>query len=70
MSGVSRDSIAADNRIAAGTVSNILEEYKKGAQGSNCESVKELAIHCKKEGVNLTDLLSVKGRQILDKIPK
>jgi hypothetical protein len=70
MSGVCRDSIAADNSIAAGTVSNIIEEYKKGAQGSDYESVKELAIHCKKEGINLRDLLSVKGRQMLDKIPK
>ena len=31
---------------------------EKRSQGSDYESVRELAIHCKKEGVNLGDLVS------------
>jgi hypothetical protein len=33
-STVSRDRIAADNNIGAGTVSNIIEEWKKGIEDS------------------------------------
>jgi transposase len=33
-SGDSRDKIAADNGIGAGTVSNIINEWKKGGRGS------------------------------------
>ena len=58
LQGVSRDRIADDNGIGAGTVSNIIDEWKKGIQGSDYKSVRELAIHCKKEGVNLGDLIS------------
>jgi chromosome segregation and condensation protein ScpB len=32
---------------------------EKRVQGSDYESVTELAIHCKKEGVSLEDLVSV-----------
>lgn len=58
LQGSSRDRIAADNGIGTGTVSNIIEEWKKGAQDSDYDSVRDLAIHCKKEGVNLGDLMS------------
>jgi transposase len=34
LAGVSRDRIAADNNIGAGTVSNILNEWKKGVEDS------------------------------------
>ena len=54
--GDSRDRIAADNGIGAGTVSNIIDDFKKGVQDSDFSSVRELAIHCKKEGVDLRDL--------------
>jgi hypothetical protein len=56
--GVSRDQIAAENSIGTGTVSNIIDEWKKGVQGSNYEYVRELAVNCKKEGINLADLMS------------
>ena len=42
----------------SGTVSNIIDEWKKGIQGSDYESVRDLAIHCKKEGINLGDFMS------------
>ncbi|MGB6533392.1 MAG: helix-turn-helix domain-containing protein [Candidatus Nitrosopolaris sp.] len=38
--GVSRDRIADDKGIGAGTVSNIIEEWKNGIQGSDYESVR------------------------------
>ena len=53
------DRIAADNSVGTGTVSNIIDEWKKGVEGSDYESVRDLAIHCKKEHVSLEDLTSV-----------
>lgn len=58
LQGVSRDRIAADNGVGTGTVSNIIDEWKKGILDSDYESVRDLAIHCKKEGVSLEDLMS------------
>jgi hypothetical protein len=58
LQGVSRDRVADNNGIGTGTVSNIIEEWKKGVQDSDYDSVRDLAIHCKKEGVNLGDLMS------------
>jgi transposase len=65
LQGVSRDRIAADSDVGTGTVSNIIEGWKKGVQGSDYESVRELAVHCKKEGISLADLLYA-----LETIPK
>ena len=42
--GDSRDRIVADNDIGTGTVSNILDEWKRAVGGSDYESVRELAI--------------------------
>jgi hypothetical protein len=58
LQGSSRDRMAADNGIGTGTVSNIIDEWKRAVQGSDYESIRELAVHCKKEGVNLGDLLT------------
>jgi len=58
LQGASRDRIAAENNVSAGIVSNIIYEWKKGVQESDYESVRELTVHCKKEGVNLGDLTS------------
>jgi hypothetical protein len=58
LQGVSRDTIAVHNGVGTGTVSNIIEGWKKGVQDSDYDSVRDLAIHCKKEGVNLGDLIS------------
>jgi hypothetical protein len=44
LSGASRDKIAADNGIGAGTVSNIIDEWKKGVQDSAYESSLESLI--------------------------
>jgi regulator of replication initiation timing len=58
LSGASRDRIAADNGIGTGTVSNIIDEWKKGVQDSDYESIRELSVFCKKQGVTLNTLAS------------
>ena len=58
LSGDSRDRIAADNGIGAGTVSNIIDEWKKRVHDSDYESIRELSVHCKKQGMTLDALAS------------
>ena len=54
LSGDSRDRIAADNEIGAGTVSNIINEWKKGVEDSDYDSLRELAVYSKKQGFGLS----------------
>jgi hypothetical protein len=54
LSGDSRDRIAAANNIGAGTVSNIINEWKKGVEHSDYENIRELAVFSKKQGLNLS----------------
>jgi hypothetical protein len=56
LSGVSRDRIAADNNLGAGTVSNIINEWKKGIEDSEYDSLRELAVYSKKEGFGLSHI--------------
>jgi transcriptional regulator with XRE-family HTH domain len=58
LQGVSRDTIAADNSIGTGTVSNIIDEWKKGVQDSDYEFIRELTVFCKKQGITLNALAS------------
>src|SRR5215469_10971452 len=58
LQGVSRDKIAADNGIGTGTVSNILDEWKNRVQDSDYESIRELSVFCKKQGMTLNALAS------------
>src|SRR5215813_8376182 len=58
LSGDSRDRIAADNGIGTGTVSNIIDDWKKGVQDSDYESIRELSVFCKKQGMTLNTLAS------------
>ena len=48
LSGDNRDRIATDNNIGAGTVSNIINEWKKEVEDSDYDSLRELAIYSKK----------------------
>jgi hypothetical protein len=57
LSGDSRDRIAADNKIGAGTVSNFINEWKKGVEDSDYESIRELTVSIKKQGIGLNDLV-------------
>ena len=58
LQGVSRDAIAADNGIGTGTVSNFIDEWKKRMQDSDYESMRELSVFCKKQGITLNALAS------------
>ena len=58
LGGDSRDRIATDNGIGAGTVSNIINEWKKGVEDSDYDSLRELAVYSKKEGFGLSDIAS------------
>jgi hypothetical protein len=58
LDGETRDKIASDNQIGAGTVSGIINEFKKGIDALEYESVRELSISCKKQGINLCTLAS------------
>ena len=58
LSGDSRDKIAADNDIGAGTVTNIINEWKKGVEDSDYNSLRELAIYSKKQGFGLSRIAS------------
>jgi hypothetical protein len=56
LSGNSRNDIATKNKISAGTVSNIINEWKKGLDNSEYESIRELAVLSKKEATTLSDV--------------
>ena len=58
LAGDSRDRIATDNGIGAGTVSNIINEWKKGVEDSDYDSLRELAVYSKKEGFGLSEIAS------------
>jgi hypothetical protein len=58
LDGDPRDKIASDNHIGTGTVSGIINEYKKGVNAVEYESIRELSISCKKQGTNLGALAS------------
>jgi hypothetical protein len=58
LQGVSRDRIAADNDVGAGTVSNIIDEWKKRTQDYDYESIRELSVFCKKQGITLNVIAS------------
>ena len=58
VSGDTRDVIAIDNDIGEGTVSGIVNDWKRGVEDSEYESVRELAVQSKKQGIALSDLAS------------
>ena len=55
LSGDSRDRIAADNDIGAGTVTNIINEWKKGVEDSDYDSLRELTMSLKRQGIGLNE---------------
>src|SRR5262249_14497448 len=59
LSGNSRDEIAANNGVGAGTVSNVIGEFRSSLDDSNYESIRELAVQLKKEGMNFAQLACV-----------
>jgi hypothetical protein len=58
ISGDTREKIAIDNSIGEGTVSGIINDWKRGLKDSEYESVRELAVQSKKQELALSDLAS------------
>jgi len=56
INGFPRDKIASDLQIGAGTVSNIVSEFKNNLQDSDIDSVRELAAEARKQEFTLNDL--------------
>ena len=54
LSGESRDKIASDLQIGAGTVSGIVSDFKKNLQGSDLDSVRQFVVDIKKQGFTLS----------------
>ena len=69
LSGESRDRIAVDNDIGAGTVSNIINDWKKGVEDSEYNSLRELAVSLKKQGIGMGELAcSVRRNNYIKKL--
>jgi hypothetical protein len=58
LEGHTRDKIAADNRIGAGTVTDIVSEWREGIDELEYESIRELSICCRNQKINLGALTS------------
>src|SRR5690242_13276514 len=58
INGFPRDKIALDLKIGAGTVSNIISEFKIGLDNSEFDSIRQLALEIKKQQLNWSDLAS------------
>jgi hypothetical protein len=58
LSGEARDKIAAENNIGAGTVTSIVSNYKVGLEELDFNSVRQLSIEIRKQGLNWSDLAS------------
>jgi hypothetical protein len=58
LAGEAREKIIADNDIAAGTVSIIVDNYKTGLDSFNLDSFRELTLEAKKRGMTPADLAS------------
>jgi hypothetical protein len=54
--GLPRDKIAEDNNIGAGTVSSVISNYKVGLDNSEFDSIRQLALEIRKQGLNWSDL--------------
>jgi len=51
--GFSRDTIAAENNIGAGTVSSIIANYKIGLEELDFDSIRQLAVETRQHGLRL-----------------
>lgn len=68
-SGETRKYIAEECGIGAGSVTNIINEWKKDLESSDYESVRELAVELKKEGLTLSQLGSMyRYHNFIDKL--
>jgi len=56
--GLPRDKIAEDNNIGAGTVSSVISNYKVGLGALDFDSIRQLSIEIRKQGLAWSDLAS------------
>jgi hypothetical protein len=56
--GFPRDAIAEQNGIGAGTVSNIVANYKAGLEELDFDSIRQLAVEARQHGWNFANLAS------------
>lgn len=61
-SGETRKNIAAECGIGEGSVTNIINEFTKGLESADYESIRELAVQLKKEGLTFTELACIYRR--------
>jgi hypothetical protein len=54
--GLPRDKIAAGNNIGAGTVTNIVSNYKAGLETLEIDLIRQLALEIRKQALNWSDL--------------
>jgi hypothetical protein len=57
--GFTRDEISSKNEIGEGTVSNILNEWKKRIDSKDYDSIRELSVSLKSEGMAFNNLASI-----------
>ncbi len=58
LAGQAREKIIADNDIAAGTASIIVDDYKIGLDNFDLDSFRELTLEAKRRGISSSDLAS------------
>ena len=58
ITGLPRDTIAADNDIGVGTVFSIIANYKAGLEELDFDSIRQLAVEARTHGLNLSELAS------------
>src|SRR5436190_17998939 len=58
-SGETRKNIAANCGIGAGSVTNIIDQLRRGLEGLDYESMRELAVQLKKEGLTFAEFASI-----------
>jgi hypothetical protein len=58
LTGETRDKIASDLQIGSGSASNIINEFKIGLENSEFDSIRQLALEIRKQGLNWSDLAS------------
>jgi protein tyrosine phosphatase len=56
--GLPRDKIAAENNLGAGTVTSIISNYKVRLETLDFDSIRQLSIEIRKQGLNWSDLAS------------
>jgi hypothetical protein len=58
ISGIPRDTIAAQNNIGAGTVTSIISNYKAGLESLDFDSIRQLSVEARQHGLNISELAS------------